>query len=343
MKPAITNLHKVAIAGIPIVLLTAVILIPYSPFFTAHTATLSLGITLDLLLTIPLVYFLLIRKTNIPKTTLVPVLVLGVITGSYILPEAHQQYLIAFKNWGLPVIEITIVLTVIYKVVTTIKKFKKVHKKQLDFYTAVRETCEQIVPKKIAALLSSEIAIIYYGFWFWKPVPTTSTTFSYHKNSGIITLLFAFIFIIGIETYVLHIWIEKWSLITAWILSGISCYSAIQIFGISKAIIKRPIRIEQDTLLLRFGILSEVNILKKDIAAVTISSAAIPEGEHQTTKLSPLGDLDSHSVFIDLKKPYTIHQLYGKNKTVTRIALAVDQKEAFVTALTPSTTTDKKE
>ena len=41
--------------------------------------TLDIAITADLLITIPLIYFLLIRKTSVPKTTVVPIMILGLI------------------------------------------------------------------------------------------------------------------------------------------------------------------------------------------------------------------------------------------------------------------------
>src|SRR6056297_2889248 len=101
--------------GIPLGLLVVLILLMKSPFLNGNDA-LNLAITADLLLTVPLVYFLLIRKSKIPKTTVIPVMIIGLLVGSYFLPKENQTYLELFKNWFLPVIELSILTFVIIKV-----------------------------------------------------------------------------------------------------------------------------------------------------------------------------------------------------------------------------------
>jgi hypothetical protein len=94
--------------------------------------------------------------------------------------------------------------------------------------------------------------------------------FSYHKDSGTITLLIAIIFIVAIETLVLHILLTKWSSLVAWILTFLSIYSGIQIFGFLKSMFKRPISIENNKLFLRYGIMNETTIDLKNIDNIEI-------------------------------------------------------------------------
>jgi|GEM_PF-3474162 len=75
--------------------------------FLAENSIMNLAITIDLLLIVPLVYFLLIRKTEISKTTIVPVMIIGLLIGSYFWPKESQRYLTIFKIWALPIIELS--------------------------------------------------------------------------------------------------------------------------------------------------------------------------------------------------------------------------------------------
>ena len=120
------NIQKSLITfGIPLVIVVLMVMLTNSSLFTANPNKLSLAITIDLLLTAPLVYFLLIRKTSIPKTTIVPFIILGVVVASFILPSENQYYLDLFKTWILPLIELAVLCFVIYNVVKAIRLYKQ--------------------------------------------------------------------------------------------------------------------------------------------------------------------------------------------------------------------------
>ncbi len=320
------------ILGIPLLMITLMVLIAKSKLFEIDPNTLSVGITADLLFTIPLVYFLLIRKRNIPKTTIVPLFVLGILTASYIIPKEHQSLLNWAKTWMFPVVELGVGFFVFYKVRQTLKRYKEKALQTPDFFSALKETCREILPGKLAMVMAMELAVFYYGFISWKNRLLSKNEFSYHKNSGTIALLVALIGIIGIETYAIHVLLLKWSTIAAWIASALSIYSSIQIFGFLKSIMKRPITIEKNTLLLKYGILSEASIPIEDISSIEITSKDI-EFDDTTRKLSPLGELETHNIVITLKKENELTGLYGLKKSFEKIAFFIDHKEEFKTEL----------
>ncbi|WP_103069304.1 hypothetical protein [Aquimarina sediminis] len=323
---------NVILFGTPLLLILFVVLITQSKIFDTHTNTLSIGITLDLLFTIPTIFFLLSKKKNIPKITTASFFVLGIITSSYIIPKEHQSLLNLIKTWVFPFIELGVVIFVYYKVRQTIKRFKINAKNEVDFFSVLRATCLQILPKKIAILLTMELAIFYFGFIYWKKKAIADNEFTYHKNSGTLSLLSALIIIIGIETYALHFLLLKWNTSAAWIASIISIYSSIQIFGFLKSIIKRPFSIEGHKIHLRYGILSETTIDVNDIESVEIISKEI-KFDTQTRKLSPLGALESHNIVISLKKENRLIGLYGMNKNYKTLAFFIDDPKNFKTTL----------
>jgi hypothetical protein len=324
------NIQKgLVIFGIPLLLIGLMILIAKSSLFTANKDYLSTAITFDLLLTIPLIYFLLIRKTTIPKTTVAPFLIIGLVACSYLLPIENQYYLSLFKTWILPIVELSIITFVAHNVVKAIKRFKKNKTNSFDFYTTLKDTCYEILPKGIVIPVVTEIAVIYYGFINWKKKILKPGEFSYHNNSGTISLLAAIIFIIGVETVVLHILLEKWSAIAAWILTILSIYSAIQLFGFLKSMLKRPISIENDKLYLRYGIMNESVVAIDAIDSVELFAKDI-KLDKETRKLSFLGQLEGHNVMIKLKEEHTLTGIYGIKRKFKVLVLYVDNKIEFV-------------
>lgn len=327
MKKSISINHHLIIFGVPLTLLGFLgFLMHSSPLGTNQT--LSLAITADLLLTVPLVYFLLIRKTAIPKTTVIPIMIAGLLIGTYFLPKEGQMGLKLFKTWFLPILEISILAYVGFKVRKAIIKYRTLKNSTLDFFTALKSTCSEILPKPLVAPFVTEIAVIYYGFINWTTRPLQQNEFSYHKKSGTPALLGAIIFIIAIETFALHIVLAKWSVIAAWIFSGLSIYSSIQMLGFAKSLSRRPICLTDNHLILRYGIMNETHISYTDIESVDLSRKRIDKEEH-IKKLSPFGELERHNVIIYLKKENTLMGLYGMKKKFRGIALHIDKPEEF--------------
>jgi len=320
---------NLVVIGVPILLIGILIILAKSTVFRQYDKSLSIGITFDLLLTVPLLYFMLIRKTNIPKTTVIPFLILGMVVCSAIIPAQNQYYLDLFKTWVFPVIELSILSYVIYNVRKAIKKYKLKKSEKVDFFTTLKNTCHGILPKSMVVPVVTEIAVFYYGFVFWKKKKLNENEFSYHKNSGTVSLLIAIIFIIAIETLVLHILLQKWSPIAAWVLTCLSIYSGIQLFGFLKSMYKRPISMENNKLFLRYGIMKETIIEFKDIEKIEVSSKDL-ELNKETRKLSCWGELESHNVVIGLKEEYTLTGLYGIKRKYKTLALHVDKKIEFV-------------
>jgi len=326
MNRTLTLNRNLVTFGLPLSLFGLLIfLMKFSPL--AGNNMLSLAITADLLLTVPLVYLLLIRQTDIPKTTAVPVMVVGLLIGSYFLPKDSQTYLALFKTWALPVIELSVLTFVIVKVRSAIGKYKRLKGGNPDFFSTLKSICRETLPSRLVMPFATEVAVIYYGFINWRTRSLEKSEFSYHKESGTPALLGAFIFIIIIETFVFHLLLAKWSEITAWILSVLSIYTALQVFGFARSLAKRPILISENSLVLRYGILNEVEIPFADVDRLELISQSVEEPGF--AKLSLLGELEGHNVVIRLNKENTMVGLYGAKKQFKTIGLHVDEPKEF--------------
>ena len=281
-----------------------------------NSDSFTLAITIDLLLTVPLEYLFLIHQTEIPKTTAVPVMIIGLLIGSYFLPKESQTYLALFKTWGLPINELSVLSYVVLKVRSAIGKYKHLKGVKPDFFSALKSTCREILPKAAVMPVVTEVSVIYYGFLTWRTRTLEKNEFTYHKESGTPALLGAFIFIIVIETFVLHLLLAKWSVIAAWILSGLSIYTALQVLGFARSLTKRPISIDVDSLSLRYGIL-------------IVELISTPIENPSFIKLSPLGEMESHNTIIRLNQEHVLTGLYGAKKRFKILGLHVDEPVRF--------------
>ncbi len=313
--------------GIPLLLFGLLIWLMKTTAFNGNDI-LDLAFTADLLFTVPLIYFLLIRKSKIPATTVIPVMVIGLLLGFYFLPTGSQHYLNLFKTWALPVVELSVLIFVIVKVRFAAKKYKSLSDSSADFFSALKSTCSEILPAKLVQPFATELAVIYYGFIKWKSSSLKENEFSYHQKSGSQSLFGAFILIIAVETVGLHYLIAQWNVVVAWVLTGLSIYTALQILGFAKSLSHRPVVLLPSSLHLKYGILSEATIPFADITSVELSWKPL-EKSKLTRSLSPLGELESHNLIIHLKKENKLKGLYGMEKPFQTISLYIDNPTAF--------------
>ncbi len=314
---------------IPVTLLLILVFILNSTLFITHQHTLSPYITIDFILTIPLVYFLLIRKTKVSNLTIAPFLIACIVIASYVIPETHQDTLTLTKTWLIPIVELSVITIIILKVRKAISQYKVAANQHQDFYSILQETCASVLPTVPAKLAANEIALIYYGFFNFKRSVLKPNEFSNYRGSGILSTLGAVIFLVAIEMVSIHILAAKWSSILAWILTGLSIYSAIQIFGIIRSIPKRPLIINKTELILRFGMLSETTIPIEAIEKIALANASDFDKAKSTKTLSLLGELEHSNVIIHLKTPQQLQFIYGKPKSYTKLLLFVDNHQSF--------------
>ena len=260
---------------LPPAIIIVCIALSKTTLFADNPSRLSLAITFDLLITTPLIYFLIIRKRAIPETTLVPVFILGVVVASAILPTEHQYYLSIVKTWFLPFVEIGILTYLIITIRKVFRKIKQDHTSTPDFFAAAKNAGESILPKAVSTVFATELSLFYYGFINWRKQKLRDRDFSYHKTSSTQMLLGVFIFLIIVEAFAVHLLLQGYSQLAAWILTGLSIYACFQVFGILRSISKRPISIEKDRIVLRYGVMSETQISLKQIQKVTLHTTSI--------------------------------------------------------------------
>lgn len=317
---------------VPLLLVATIVGITYSPLFALRPAALSLGITVDLLFTIPLVYLLLARQRDLPRWAVGSFFVAGVLVASLILPDQHQHYLRLAKTWLLPVVELTVLVFVVHRARRIARHYRDHSDTSPDFYDALRQATTAVLPPGVAEVLTSELAVLYYGFFARKKHPLQPGEFSYHRKSGSVALLATVMLLTVAEAAVVHLLLTRWSATAAWVLTGISVYTALQVFGVLRSMSRRPIVITDRHLQLRYGFLSETTIPLSAVASVKLTRQPV-KYDRLTRSLSPLGELEPHNVWLQLRGEGTLERVYGVRRSFTTLVFHVDDAPRFVEVL----------
>ena len=320
------TLPKFLIFGIPLLMVLSMVILVNLPAYYNHQAELSTAIIIDLAFSTPLVYFLLIRKQPISKLTIVPIFILGLVVASFIIPKDQQSLLTLIKTWVVPVVELGVLTLIFIKIKKARKSYKSARTSTIDTFNAIKRAAKEVIPSKASILLATEIAVFYYGFLAWKKPTLSDYQFTYHKRSGIIALYAILIGIILVETTAFHFLLAQWSHLAAWILTGLSIYTAIQVYGMTRAIYYRPFNLTETSLHLPYGLFNETTIELATIESIEIIKK-MPKKEEDIQFLSILPDFEKPNILISLNTQNTLHKLYGFTKNYTSLAFFIDEPQ----------------
>jgi len=317
--------------GLPILIVLFLAVIPRISSFQNSAEELSLGILLDFLITIPVLFYFIIRKTNIPKITIIYSFIGGLTLASFIIPTDYHQLLSKVKYISIPLIEIGIVSMLIYKMSRLGKSLNRTTGD--DFYDRLLHACDEVFPNRIGKILATEIAVIYYLFVPKNKKTKTNLEFTYFKKSGIKLILSTFLFLISIETIVVHLLVSKWNMTLAWVLSIIGIYTMIQVFAIMRSMNKRLINIdyESNSLKLRYGFGSQTIIPFHSISSIEKTQKYFDRKSHICLSLFDI--LDSKNIVIYLNEEKRLQKIYGIEKQYKSISIFIDEKDVFVSRI----------
>ena len=192
----LTNKPNLTLAiGLPLLIFAACIIIALSAAFGLHTDRLSTAITLDLTITAPLVYYLFIRNTTVPKITVVRVFVAGMVIAGLLLRNRPHFLLNALHTWIAPVMESVVIFIIVRKFYQANKALRQNEPGGMDFMVHCRAVMKEIIGhEKAANMLSGEIAVLYYAFFSRRNKAIDErTTFTYHRKNGIWLVLGTFL------------------------------------------------------------------------------------------------------------------------------------------------------
>ncbi|HLJ49337.1 MAG TPA: hypothetical protein VKU01_25160 [Bryobacteraceae bacterium] len=302
---------------------TAVFSIARSPRALVHPAAIGWGGLADLLITVPaLFYFLVVRAGFSSWMTLVLVFFAGARAAGFILTAPEQAYLPALRWLGVP-LELWIIASIV-------RRFRRMDRSG-DSVTRIRAASQALFRYEwLSRLFASELEVLYYALFSGRARPDTRDgyrAFSYGEASG----FGMFILIIGagifFESVPVHLILHRWSAVAAWIMTALDVYGLIWLVAIGRALRLRPILVGEDRVLIRVGLIWEVEF-RRDQVAHCHRVAGPPPNRREPGYLSAVV-LNEPQWLIELKEPVTAHGLLGRRREVTRIGLAVDESPGF--------------
>lgn len=302
--------------------------------FISNRSLLAVGSSVDIALIIPLVYFLFIRNSSIPKITVVPVFILSLIAAFQVIPNDYHSTLNRIEMLVAP-IELSIIGFLIYKVIQLNKRLEQTKGGLRNFPERMRQVLLDLKARPILAnVASTESSLFYYTFAGWKrPSVLQENEFSNYRESGYKSIFVLILFLLPVETFVLHYWLSSFSIVLAWLLTGISLYSLFFIFGDRNAIRHRPVSVTSSGLDLVTGIRWKVFIPFE-----LIDKVELREGDNFSEKFVNLSSFGHGNVVILLKEKIEARGIYGIKKSTDKLVLSIDDKDKFFELISTSIT-----
>lgn len=319
---------------LPALIFSSCILITFTQKFSLHPTAFATAITLDLIVTAPLAYYLVIRKSQTSRSNVLRVFMAGIFLAGILLPANSHSLLKFIKTWISPLIEISVIIFLAKRFYVTNKRLRTSNAPAPDFLMYCRMMMTSVCgSEKIASVLASEFAVFYYIFTSNnKPVPGNSTAFTYHKENGILLIIWIFISLFIIETIGLHSLLLQWNRTAAWVLTALSLYSCLQLFAHMRAIKARPILIVDNSIQFRNGLLGGDAVIEiKNVDKVEI----IKKGSqtNNAVKLSLFRVLENPNMQLQLIHPIKVYKAFGITKKANIILFKVDDAKEFKTRL----------
>ncbi len=289
------------------------------------------AITFDMIVSIPLIYVLLIRKTLIPNATIAPVFLLSLGLAWYFLPTDNRSLLEITIAYILPLLEIFLLIFVALKFYRVRRKFESDLEINGDFYERFRDILKAELPQAIACAVAFEISAAYYAFCKWVN-KSKNNTFSYHRT-GTLSIGIVLLFLLAVEMVIAHTIIGLWNNTAAWIVTAVGLYFGFQLFAHFKAVMFRPIEIVDDDLFFRCGIIGDVSIKIGEITNCSLADST-PEPASDSIVITPLGAFTKANVSIDLGNRYFLNGIYGMRRPFSSIFIHIDDPDLFIETLT---------
>jgi hypothetical protein len=235
---------------------------------------------IDVFISTPLICFYFLGKNR--KQALIKSLAyMGILTllGSYIIPTEEKHLWIYLENLrfvgiiAVVIFELFIITTVVFAIKSAFK-----HNKDLDF--AISEPLEKRMGKSIfTQLMQFDIRL-----WSFVLFPSKINSDNYvgdqqfygNLKDGTQSFLQGFVFIILFEIPLLHLLLHFiWSPLAANVITGLTAFSLAYFIAEYRAIAKRPISLDKDYLIIRYGLSNPLKIKLTDIKNVTLNKQTI--------------------------------------------------------------------
>lgn len=288
------------------------------------------GITFDLCITIPFLYYLfVVRPGHAAPLSLVPVFVASLLIARAVVPTPHQEFLGQLWYLLIPV-EGGVVIYIAFKV----RAATMVSRGEEDILRRIEMITAELAGGKSRAtqLASMELASIYVGLLgWWIDTPRArglaSTTFHHHAGWG--SIVACIITVLAAEMIGVHLLLQQWSHTAAWVVTALELWGVLWLLGDFHAFRLRPFVVTEETIELRFGFRWTAIFPRALVTKVEPLSPVEAERLKETGTHLRLAFLDDPQHLIHLSEPIRVDGPFGITRQVTSIGLTPDDRSVL--------------
>jgi len=321
-----------------------------TPLFDRAPDMGAFGVTFDLCVTIPVLYYVLVVRRGAHPATLIPIFGVGMVLARLLVPRGHQEFL-----HSLAPVAAALEIVLLGVVFARARRASRVLRSAegADPVEKIHLACEGIFGRSRAAgFLSAEIAILWFALFSWRraaapaemrraaapaetsragvPAETSRRSSSegvtFYRASGWPTVLAVVFLLIAGEGFGAHVLLSRWSLRAAWTFTALDVYSVLWLLGDFQALRLRPATFDGRVLVLRFGMRWSARIDASNVLSVTrLAPGAFPKAP-DTLRFSML---DEPRYAIAFRVPETFRGIAGLERKVRAVGVLPDDSAAF--------------
>jgi hypothetical protein len=303
--------------------------IVHSRLFVMNPDVAVWGVTFDLMLTIPAVYYFgLVRRGRASFASMIPLFAVCGLAARQIVPGAHQQFL---HQLGL-VISAPLELFAIGWLVMRTRNAKRMLGGG-DAIDRLRAAALELTRNPVVAeVVVGEVVVWYFALLSWRRKPDVregQTAVTVHEQSGWGVVLVALFIVMAGEAFGMHLVIQHWSRLWAWVLTGFEAYGMLWFIADLRALKLRPTVIDAEAVRIRFGLRWNAVIPRTAIASIE----KIGGPTEKRPGLLKVAIINDPTHLITLREPVTATSMFGIRREIHELALAPDDAAAFEQAL----------
>jgi hypothetical protein len=313
------------LASALLILLTCVAIVR-SQAFARNPDVAAWGVTFDLAVSIPLLYwFFVVRSGKARPLTVTPVFLIGTTIAALLIPRAQQDFLHQLGRVFGGAAELLLLIALTRRILAA----RKAGIASSDPYARIHFAARTLAGDgRIADFMASEVAMVIYALtgWWKRPEATPGRTITFHERNGWGAILVCIFVLLAAEGLGMHLLLGLWSAKAAWIWTLLDLWAALWLLGDYHALRLRRSYLDDDALHLRVGLRWSATIPRANIAAI---EAIHDESQWKRKDVLKVAILDAPTWLVTLREPAEVSGLAGMTKTISALALLPDQDDAL--------------
>ena len=301
------------------------------PVFPLRPA-LPLGVTLDLLVVMPgLFYLLVVRRYRWPVASVVGACGAGLALGYWLIPAGQQHYL-RLAGHALILLEALTLAWAVVHVRRLGRAYRAARRQGADFMDNLAAAFRQVLGRSLPPLVF-EISLFRYALLGWWAAPEAraqDAAFSSHRESGFPALAVMGSVALAVETSAVHLLAGHWSPGLALGLLVADGYGLLVWMAHGHAVRLRPTLLTADELVIRVGFFWKIAVPRASVvAAESLREAPAAGASLNLAKLL----FTTPNLLLTFAEPVEVIGPYGIRRPAQRVTIYLDHPQQFIQGL----------